>query len=113
MITQGGTNLSGGQRQRFSIARALVKKPQILVLDDSTSALDQATEAQINETFQSELKDTTIINIAQKISSISHCDKIIVLEKGEMVGYGTHQSLLESNAIYQEIYESQMRKEVI
>lgn len=113
MITQGGTNLSGGQRQRFSIARALVKKPQILVLDDSTSALDQATEAQINETFQNELKDTTIINIAQKISSISHCDKIIVLEKGEMVGYGTHQSLLESNAIYQEIYESQMRKEVI
>lgn len=113
MIAQGGANLSGGQRQRFSIARALVKQPKILVLDDSTSALDQATEAQINQAFKEELNTTTIINIAQKISSIAHCDQIIVLDKGEVIGYGTHQSLLETNEVYQEIYESQMRKEVI
>lgn len=112
MIAQGGSNLSGGQRQRFSIARALVKKPAILVLDDSTSALDQATEARINEAFQNELSNTTIINIAQKISSVAHCDQIIVLEKGNMIGHGTHQQLLENNEVYQEIYESQMRKEL-
>ncbi|NLC41746.1 MAG: ABC transporter ATP-binding protein, partial [Erysipelothrix sp.] len=82
-------------------------------LDDSTSALDQATEAQINQAFKEELNTTTIINIAQKISSIAHCDQIIVLDKGEVIGYGTHQSLLETNEVYQEIYESQMRKEVI
>ena len=113
VIAQGGANLSGGQRQRFSIARALAKQPKILVLDDSTSALDQATEAQINQAFKEELKETTIINIAQKISSIAHCDQIIVLDKGEVIGYGTHQSLLESNEVYQEIYESQMRKEIL
>lgn len=111
MIAQGGSNLSGGQRQRLSIARALVKQPSILVLDDSTSALDAATEQQVNEAFATELVDTTIINIAQKISSVANADKILVLDNGRMVGYGNHDELLATNEIYQEIYQSQMRKE--
>lgn len=109
-IQQGGSNLSGGQRQRMCLARALVIKPKILVLDDSTSALDSQTEKQINEAFREKLQGTTIVNIAQKISSIAHCDQILVLDEGKLVGIGTHNQLLDSCKIYQEIYTSQLKK---
>lgn len=110
MIQQGGSNLSGGQRQRMCIARALVAKPKVLVLDDSTSALDAATEKKINEAFKEELSNMTIINIAQKISSIAHCDKILVLDQGRMCGFDTHENLLNQCDIYQSIYNSQIKK---
>lgn len=109
-IQQGGSNLSGGQRQRMCLARALVIKPKILVLDDSTSALDSQTEKQINEAFREKLQGTTIVNIAQKISSIAHCDQILVLDEGRLVGKGTHNQLLDSCKVYQEIYASQLKK---
>ncbi|NLW28603.1 MAG: ABC transporter ATP-binding protein, partial [Erysipelothrix sp.] len=109
-IQQGGSNLSGGQRQRMCLARALVIKPKILVLDDSTSALDSQTEKQINEAFKEKLQGTTIVNIAQKISSIAHCDQILVLDEGKLVGKGTHNQLLETCQVYQEIYASQLKK---
>lgn len=109
-ILQGGANLSGGQRQRMCIARALITNPKILVLDDSTSALDAATEKMVKESLEELYSDITIISIAQKISSISDSDKIIVMDKGEIVGYGVHDDLLNTSSIYKEIYDSQMRK---
>ena len=106
-IEQGGTNVSGGQRQRLCIARALVKKPRILILDDSTSAVDTATESKIREAFYQEMKGTTVFLVAQRISSVQDADSIIVMDNGTISGVGTHEQLLENNAIYQEIYRSQ------
>ena len=111
-LGQGGVNVSGGQKQRLCIARALLKKPKILILDDSTSAVDTATEALIRESFTTTLKDTTKIIIAQRISSVADADKILVLDEGEIVGLGTHEQLLAECEAYREIYESQMDKEV-
>ena len=106
-IEQGGANVSGGQRQRLCIARALLKKPKILILDDSTSAVDTATDAKIRKAFAEEIPDTTRIIIAQRISSVQDCDRIIVMEDGTISGFGTHEEMLRTNAIYREIYESQ------
>ncbi len=111
-LGQGGVNVSGGQKQRLCIARALLKKPKILILDDSTSAVDTATEAKIREALSTELKDTTKIVIAQRISSVVNADKILVLENGRLVGEGTHEELLKSNSEYRDIYYSQTDKEV-
>jgi ATP-binding cassette subfamily B protein len=107
VIEQGGTNVSGGQRQRLCIARALLKKPRILILDDSTSAVDTATDARIRKAFAEEIPGTTKLIIAQRISSVQNCDRIIVMEDGEVNGFGTHEELLRDNAIYREVYESQ------
>lgn len=104
---QGGVNVSGGQKQRICIARAILKKPKVLILDDSTSAVDTATEAKIREGLAKKLPDMTKIVIAQRISSVRHADQIIILDKGRINGIGTHESLLANNRIYQEIYESQ------
>lgn len=109
-LEQGGTNVSGGQKQRLCIARALLKKPQILILDDSTSAVDMATEVRIREAFKNSLKDSTKIIIAQRINSVKDADEIIVLDEGKITGVGTHEYLLENNIEYQEIYYSQMDK---
>ncbi len=109
-LDQGGTNVSGGQKQRLCIARALLKKPKILILDDSTSAVDTATEAKIREEFKTGLRDSTKIIIAQRISSVKDADKIIVINDGCITGMGTHEELLENNTEYQEIYYSQMDK---
>lgn len=111
-LGQGGVNVSGGQKQRLCIARALLKKPRILILDDSTSAVDTATEAMIRQSFRTELKDTTKIIIAQRITSVMEADKILVLEEGRIVGEGSHRELMASCETYREIYESQMDKEV-
>ena len=108
-IEQGGTNVSGGQKQRLCIARALLKHPKILILDDSTSAVDTKTDAMIRHAFASEIPDTTKIIIAQRISSVEHADKIIVLENGEVNAVGTHDELLQTNAIYKEVYDSQVK----
>ncbi len=109
-LDQGGTNVSGGQKQRLCIARTLLKKPKIIVLDDSTSAVDTATEAQIRSAFASDLRDSTKIIIAQRISSVKDSDLIIVMNEGKVTGMGTHDELLEGNLEYQEIYYSQMDK---
>lgn len=106
-IEQGGSNVSGGQKQRLCIARALLKKPKILILDDSTSAVDTATDAKIRQAFAQEIPDTTKLIIAQRVSSVQHADHIIVMEEGRIDGYGTHEELLKSNEIYREVYESQ------
>lgn len=111
-LGQGGVNVSGGQKQRLCIARALLKKPKILILDDSTSAVDTATEAKIRESFTGTLKDTTKIIIAQRITSVMEADQILVLDEGQIVGIGSHKQLLENCEQYQEIYYSQMDKEV-
>ncbi|MBP5304950.1 MAG: ABC transporter ATP-binding protein [Lachnospiraceae bacterium] len=111
-LGQGGVNVSGGQKQRLCIARALLKKPKILILDDSTSAVDTATEAKIRESFKTDLKDTTKLIIAQRISSVIEADKIIVIDEGKIVGMGTHDELMKSCEEYKEIYYSQMDKEV-
>ncbi len=108
-IEQGGTNVSGGQRQRLCIARALLKKPKILILDDSTSAVDTKTDALIRKAFAEEIPDTTKIIIAQRISSIQHADKIIVLDGGKINAVGSHEELLKNNEIYQEVYYSQQK----
>ncbi|WP_342043109.1 ABC transporter ATP-binding protein [Bacillus sp. OTU2372] len=113
MIGQGGVNFSGGQKQRISIARALVKKPSILILDDSTSAVDVATEAKIKAALKKYAKGLTCLLIAQRITSIMDADKIVVLDHGELVGFGTHSELLADCRVYQEIYQSQMGKEVL
>lgn len=112
-LGQGGVNVSGGQKQRLCIARALLKNPKILILDDSTSAVDTATEAKIRESFSGSLKNTTKIIIAQRISSVMEANKIIVMDEGKIVGMGTHKELLENCETYQEIYYSQMDKEGI
>ena len=108
-IEQGGTNVSGGQKQRLCIARALLKMPKILILDDSTSAVDTATDAKIRKAFAEEIPDTTKLIIAQRISSIQSADRIIVMEDGRINGFGTHEELLENNPIYQEVYHSQTK----
>ena len=108
-LGQGGVNVSGGQKQRLCIARALLKKPKILILDDSTSAVDTATDAKIREAFRRDLKDTTKIIIAQRISSVSDADKIIVLDDGNISAIGTHEELLQSSHIYREVYQSQQK----
>ena len=108
-IEQGGTNVSGGQKQRLCIARALLKKPKILILDDSTSAVDTKTDSLIRKAFREEIPDTTKIIIAQRISSVEDADKIIVIDDGKINGFGTHEELLKNNAIYKEVYESQMK----
>ena len=107
-IEQGGANLSGGQRQRLCIARALLKHPKILILDDSTSAVDTATDARIRRAFAEEIPEITKIIIAQRISSVEHADRIIVMEDGRVNGFDTHERLLETNEIYRDVYESQM-----
>ncbi len=106
-IDQGGVNVSGGQKQRLCIARAMLRHPSILILDDSTSAVDSATEAAIRESFSKNLKGTTVIIIAQRISSVRHADRIVILDDDHIAGLGTHDELLATNAIYQEIYNSQ------
>lgn len=106
-IEQGGSNVSGGQKQRLCIARALLKKPKVLILDDSTSAVDTATDAKIRKAFAEEIPDTTKIIIAQRISSIQHCDRIIVMDDGVITDIGSHDELVASSEIYREVYESQ------
>ena len=108
-IEQGGVNVSGGQKQRLCIARALLKKPKILILDDSTSAVDTITDAKIQAAFRDYIPETTKIIIAQRISSVSHADQIVVLDEGRVNGVGTHEELLRTNAIYREVYESQQK----
>ena len=106
-IEQGGSNVSGGQKQRLTIARALLRKPKVLILDDSTSAVDTATDAKIRRAFREEIPGTTKIIIAQRISSVQDADRILVLDNGRIDGLGTHEELLKTNAIYQEVYSSQ------
>ena len=111
VVEKGGANLSGGQRQRLCIARALLKKPKILILDDSTSAVDTATERQIQKCLREDLKDCTKVIIAQRINSVIDADKIVVMDDGVITGIGTHDELIENNTEYKEIYYSQMDKE--
>lgn len=111
ILGQRGVNFSGGQKQRLSIARALVKRPKILIFDDSTSAVDTATEGKIRHSLHTDMKDTTLILIAQRISAVRNADKILVMENGEIVDIGTHDSLMQTSRVYREIYYSQMEKE--
>ena len=106
-VEQGGANFSGGQKQRLCIARALLKKPKVLILDDSTSAVDTATDAKIRAAFREVIPETTKIIIAQRIASVQDADRIIVMEDGRIAGFDSHENLLRTNPIYQEIYETQ------
>ena len=108
-IEQGGTNVSGGQKQRLCIARALIKKPKILILDDSTSAVDTKTDALIRKAFREEIPDTTKIIIAQRVASVEDADKIIVMEGGRIAAIGTHEELMQTSEEYRSVYESQTR----
>lgn len=108
-IEQGGSNLSGGQKQRLCIARALIKNPKILILDDSTSAVDTATDRKIKQGLRETKASTTKLIIAQRISSVQDADKIIVIDNGKINGVGTHDELMETNTIYQEVYQSQVK----
>lgn len=108
-VEQGGSNFSGGQKQRLTIARALIKKPKIIILDDSTSAVDMTTDAKIQQTFKEELQGVTTIIIGQRISSIQHADRIIVLHEGQIESVADHETLLKTSPIYREIYESQQK----
>lgn len=112
MVEERGLNFSGGQKQRLSITRGIVGEPKVLILDDSTSALDAKSEKLVKEALNQELKDTTTIIIAQKISSVIQADKILVLDQGKLVQVGTHKELLQTSEIYQEIYDTQKGKEV-
>ena len=107
-LSQGGLTLSGGQRQRLCIARALIKRPRLLILDDSLSALDNATEAAVVQSLR-ELEGTTVLLVSQRISSVRRADRILVLDEGRAQGLGTHEELLESSRLYREIYETQRR----
>lgn len=107
-IEQGGSNVSGGQKQRLCIARALLKSPKVLILDDSTSAVDTATDAKIRQAFATKIPNTTKIIISQRISSVQDADRIIVLDNGMVSGFDTHENLLKNNTIYKEIYDVQM-----
>jgi|SRR5690625_884638 len=113
LVTQGGSNLSGGQKQRLSIARALVRKPDIYIFDDSFSALDYKTDAKLRKALKNETKHATVVIVAQRVSTVIDADRIIVLDKGKVAGIGTHEQLLENNAIYQEIVKSQFSEEEI
>src|SRR5699024_1511461 len=106
-IEQGGSNVSGGQKQRLCIARALLKKPKVLILDDSTSAVDTATDAKIRKAFGEEITNTTKLIIAQRISSVEHADRVIVMNEGRIDAFDTPENLLKNNEIYREVYESQ------
>ena len=108
-VEQGGANFSGGQKQRLCIARALLKKPKVLILDDSTSAVDTATDAKIRRAFREVIPETTKIIIAQRIASVQDADRIIVLDDGRVVGFDSHENLLKTNEIYREIYETQTK----
>ena len=108
-LGQGGVNVSGGQKQRLCIARALLKQPKILILDDSTSAVDTATDSAIREAFRTSLSDVTTLIIAQRISSVADADRIIVMDDGKINAIGTHEELLQTNQIYKEVYESQQK----
>ena len=108
-IEQGGTNVSGGQKQRLCIARALLRKPKVLILDDSTSAVDTKTDALIRHAFKEEIPSTTKIIIAQRVSSVEHADKILILDGGKIVACGNHETLLKTSDIYREIYEAQTK----
>ena len=110
-IAQGGTNVSGGQKQRLSIARALAKKPKIMLFDDSFSALDYKTDVALRRQLKEELGDTTVIIVAQRISTILHADQIVVMDEGRMTGLGTHSELLQTCGTYREIAESQLSEE--
>ncbi len=109
ILSRGGTNVSGGQKQRLCIARALLKKPKILILDDSTSAVDTKTDALIRKAFREEIPDTTKLIIAQRISSVQDADRILVLDQGRISGMGTHDELLRTNEIYRDIYRLQQK----
>ena len=106
-LGQGGVNVSGGQKQRLCIARAILKQPRVLILDDSTSAVDTATDARIRAAFASELKDTTKIIIAQRVTSLCHADLILVMDRGRVAAQGTHETLMKTCEIYRDVYESQ------
>ena len=108
MLAQHGTNISGGQKQRILISRALAAKPEILILDDSSSALDYKTDANLRRALKENMHGTTVITVAQRVSSVKNCDTVMVLDGGQIIGAGTHEELLESCPVYKEISDSQM-----